>query len=116
MKFVQIGVIDIKEEKSAKDIAFEKERAKFRRQVRELERENKELARNIRELNGMLQDQEAKIAGLQDWIERLFEYTELSKDEMRKIIQKDKSDANIAERLKDMEKLFLRFSMFGGMH
>lgn len=104
----------MKNKKSAKDIAFDKERAKYRKQIRELERENCSLANTVMDLNGMAQKQDEKITELQDWIERLLEYTELSEDEMRKIIQRDKDAVDAAERLKDMEKLFSRFGLFCG--
>lgn len=96
--------------KSAKDIAFEKERAKFRKQIRELERENLSFASTVMDLNGMLQERDAKIGELQDWIERLLEYTELSEDDMRKIIQKDKDAVEVLEKMTDIEKVISRFS------
>lgn len=100
--------------KSAKDIAFDKERAKFRKQIRELERENRSFASTVMDLNGMLQERDAKIDELQDWIRRLLEYTELSEDDMRKIIQKDKDAAEILEELTDIEKVMSRLGFFGG--
>lgn len=100
--------------KSAKDIAFDKERAKFRKQIRELERENRSFASIVMDLNGMLQERDAKIDQLQDWIRRLLEYTELSEDDMRKIIQKDKDAIKVLEKLTDIEKVILRFGFFGG--
>lgn len=105
----------MKNKKSAKDIAFDKERAKYRKQIRELEATIVHQLAQISDFNKMINDRDDKIRELQDWIERLLEYTELSEEEMQKIIQKDKDAVDAAERLKDMEKLLLRFSLFGGM-
>lgn len=99
---------------SAKDISFEKERVEFRKHIRELEQKNKILEHSIRELNCVVQERDAKITELQDWVERLLEYTELSEDEMKKIIQIDKDTVKVSERLKDMEKLLLTHTVFGG--
>lgn len=100
--------------KSAKDIAFDKERAKFRKQIRELEREKCSLANKVMDLNGMLQERDAKIEELQDWIRRLLEYTELSEEDMRKIIQKSKDAVEILDELTDIAKVISRFGFFGG--
>lgn len=106
--------MEIKEKKSAKDIAFDKERAKYRKQIRELEQEGRALSNTIKSLNGMVHEKENKIAELKDWIERLLEYTELSEDEMRKIIQKDKDAVETLEKVMDIEKVISRFGLFCG--
>lgn len=81
----------MKQKTSAKDIAFEKERATYRKKIRELEQ-------NLLELNTTLVQKEAELDALQDelsqkedWIRRLLEYTELSEEEMKAVIEKEKS-------------------------
>ena len=94
-------------QKSAKDIAFDRERSKYHVQIRELERQLKyEKLKN----SNLLEDNEKKnqeIESLKEWINRLLEYTELSEDEMKKIIQKEKN--SIA--MNDMFTKF--FGMYG---
>ena len=71
--------------KSPKDIAFEKERVKFRGLIRELEREIKNEKIEKLQLKEQLTEKEIEIEGLKLWIERLLEYTELSKEDIIKI-------------------------------
>ena len=85
--------------KSAKDVAFEKERAKFRQEIRELQREIKKRDADIYELKESLKNTGAMIETKDDWIRRLLEYTELSEEEMKKIILKDKIDSEISHRV-----------------
>lgn len=44
-----------------------------------------------------------------EWIRRLLEYMDMSEEDMRKIIQKDKIMAETAERLSDMNNMVSRF-------
>lgn len=74
-------------------MAFEKERAKFRKKIKELEHEINSLhlavSQKDNELNAIRNDLSQK----EDWIRRLLEYTELSEDDMKAIIDKEKSFA-----------------------
>lgn len=65
---------------SKKDIAFEKERVKFRQEIRNLTKENKDKEETI---NNLLQENmklENQIEEQKDWIERLLDYCNLSED------------------------------------
>lgn len=99
--------------KSAKDLAFEKERAKYRKQIRELESAVVQKTNENAELREQISRTEEKCLELQDWVSRLLEYTEMSEDDMKKIIQKEKNTAEVMEH-------FNRFmgitKMFGGAH
>lgn len=81
--------------KSAKDIAFEKEREKYRKKIRELERMNLDyqaaLIQKENELNALRQQLMQK----EDWINRLLEYTELSEEDMKTLLEKEKTKANV---------------------
>ena len=94
--------------KSAKDIAFDKERATFRKQIRELEREvfNKEL--EIRKLKDVVSQKETEIAEKDDWIRRLLDYTELSEDDLKKFIENEKIKSHIYDGFGIIDKMFLR--------
>lgn len=95
--------------KSAKDIAFEKERTKFRQQIRELESDNKKKMLEIIELQEALDKKDEEIKQKEDWITRLLEYTELSEDDMKKIIDKDKAVSEFANHMNSMSRIFGKF-------
>lgn len=97
--------------KSAKDLAFDKERAKYNKQIRELESQLKKKDGELVIQKEAVEKLNDEIIQLKDWIERLLEYTELSEDEMRAIVDKDKKSAEMTERISDM---FSVFSRFGG--
>lgn len=98
--------------KSAKDIAFEKERAKFRQQIRELEREIKEEKINSWKLNELIETKDKEIDELKDWISRLLEYMDLSEEEMRKIIKSEKAKADLILNMSGMSSLFGKYLHF----
>lgn len=84
-------------EKSAKDRAFDRERVKLQRQRREAEDLNAQLRREIRTLEEKVRGLEHAIAEKDDWIARLLEYTELSKEDLKRSIEKDKSMKKAAD-------------------
>ena len=101
----------MKQNKSAKDMAFEKERAKYRKEIRELESELKHVRLENIELKDQIEKLEGKCDELKEWIDRLLEYTEMSEEDMRKLIQKEKSEQELAEHINE---LFGAFGRFGG--
>lgn len=95
----------MKKTKSAKDLAFDKERAKYRKEIREL---NSLVSRQSIDIDKLKQDIDRKDMELvekDEWIRRLLEYMDMSEEDMRKIIQKDKNMSDIAERLSDINKM-----------
>lgn len=92
--------------KSAKDLAFDKERAKYNKQIRELESQLKEKDKIIYSLKDDLGEHKDKIMQLEDWINRLLEYTELTEDDMKNIINKEKTTADILNRFNYMTSMF----------
>ncbi len=99
----------MKQNKSAKDIAFEKERAKLCSTIRELtccidRKQNK-----INELNEIVSEKDATIRQQREWIDRLLEYTELSEEEMKMIINKERAVSNAVEKFQSIEKIISRF-------
>ena len=85
--------------KTAKDLAFDRERAKYGKRIRELETELKEKNYEIHELRYKISQLEEKCYSLQDWIDRLLEYTKMSEEDMKTIIQKDKDSAEVMKRM-----------------
>ena len=98
--------------KSAKDIAFDKERAKFRQEIRELERQMKAKDAEIVQLKDTISEKENEICQLEDWVRRLLEHTELSEEDMRAIISKDKMSAELTQHISGVASMFNKF--FGG--
>lgn len=88
--------------KSAKDIAFEKEKMKLQRQKRELEERLRDKDKTIQSLTDKVSELENIIGQKDEWIERLLEYTELSKEDLTVAIEKDKSVAEAAKSLKGL--------------
>lgn len=95
-----------KSNKSAKDIAFDKERAKYRQQIHNLESELRKKDAIISEQASLIQEKESKLLEVQDWVQRLLEYTELSETEMREIINNEKKKAAIMNDLKAINSIF----------
>lgn len=82
--------------KSPKDLAFEKERAKFRNEIRQLEYEVSNKNKEIYLLKERIRDLESEIASKDDWIRRLLEYTEMSEEDMKKVISRDKTMSEVS--------------------
>ena len=85
--------------KSAKDIAFEKERCQYKKKIRELDQclaKRKAEAENLKQRVDALESENAR---LQDWVDRLIEYTEMieSDKDIAKVVQLAEKMMNISE-------------------
>lgn len=96
--------------KSAKDLAFDKERAKYNKRIRELESQLKEKEKIIASQNESIENGSEELYKLRDWVRRLLEYTELSEEDMKKIIDKEKKSVELVERMSDVSRMFSRLS------
>ena len=104
----------MKSNKTAKDLAFDKERAKYRHEIRDLQREIKENIREIEVLNRKILELEESIRQKDEWIFRLLKYTELTEEDMRKQIQKDRSVSEAINHMEEMNAMICGFGkMFG---
>lgn len=100
--------------KSKKDIAFDKERYKYRREIRELQREIKENLCEIEVLNRKIFELEESIRQKDEWIRRLLEYTELSEEDMKSQIQKDRNVSEVISHIEEMNGMICGLGkMFG---
>ena len=72
---------------TAKDLAFERERMTWKRKFR-AERENHEKERE--ELKRQLEEKDDLLRSKDDWIERLLEYTELDRDDIAEVVERQK--------------------------
>ena len=89
----------LKQKKSAKDIAFENERIKFRKEIRSLQYQIMDMDNQIKELNEVIFDRENELRHQSEWIDRLLEYMEISNEDLQKIIESEKDKAEIRERI-----------------
>ena len=99
----------MKKTKSAKDLAFDKERTKYRKEIRELSSQLIKQRIGIDKLKQDIDMKDLELAEKDEWICRLLEYMDMSEEDMQKIIQKDKTMAEAAERLSDIDKMVSRF-------
>lgn len=96
--------------KSAKDLAFDKERAKYNKRIRELESQLKEKDKVIENQKESIECSSEELYRLRDWVRRLLEYTELSEEDMKKLIDKEKKSVEIVEHMNEMSRIFSGFS------
>ena len=85
--------------KSAKDLAFEKERAKFRKEINLLQENISERNKEIIDLNIRILQLEGERDQLQDWVNRLLEYTGMSKEDLQSMIESEKRKAELMENV-----------------
>ena len=90
-----------KKKQSAKDIAFEKERQKFRKEIRQLEVRCLEQKKQIAEADEEIHKKDSVISQQKEWIDRLLEYTNMSEDDMKRIIEHQKRMSQITEVFQD---------------
>lgn len=95
----------MKKNRSAKDIAFDREREKYRKEIKDRDTLITELHHLVKQLEESVRERDNKIAECNDWIRRLLEYMDLSEDDMKKIIQKDRNMAEVSKRLLDLNRL-----------
>lgn len=72
---------------TAKDLAFERERMTWKRKFR-AERENHE--KELEDLKCQLEEKDDLLRSKDDWIERLLEYTELDRDDIAEVVERQK--------------------------
>lgn len=89
----------MKQQKSAKDMAFEKERAKFRIEIRRITNCLNDKQKQIEELNETVREKDEVISQQKEWIDRLLEYTEMSKEDLQELIESEKEKSEIRERV-----------------
>ena len=100
--------------KSAKDLAFEKERAKYRHIINDLSSENRRYASIVREQKEKMASLETTVAEQEDWINRLLNYCGLSDKEMRDIVEAEKNKAKAAKTMAETaDAMWHIFTVYG---
>lgn len=95
--------------KSAKDIAFDKERAKFRQEIKNLQSELRRKDNEITRLTRLVDELEEKLSEKDEWIERLLQYTEISKEELKELIKSEAEKNEANQRIATMFGLYNSF-------
>ena len=95
----------MEKQKSKKDLAFDRERAKYRHEISDLQREIKENLREIEILNRKISELEESIRKKDEWIKRLLEYTELSEEDMKIQIKKDRNMSELINHMQEMNNM-----------
>lgn len=78
---------------------FEKKRIAYEKQIKELDRQLECSHRDLRYFRSRAEFYERENDELKRWIERLLEYTELTKEDIKAACEKDKRMAEAAEWL-----------------
>lgn len=95
----------MEKQKSKKDLAFDRERAKYRHEISNLQRESKENLRKIEAMNQKISELEESIREKDEWINRLLEYTELTEEGMKNQIQKDKVALEVINNMVEINNM-----------
>ena len=99
-------------QKTAKDLAFDKERAKLRRQIRDLE-ETLRIANDCIETDKVIvEDQRETIKSLKAENERLRDLTGLSEESLQLILSDAKRTAEAAQHIKTLLSLSDRLGTY----
>lgn len=85
--------------KGKKDIAFDKERAKYRSEINDLRSIISTKEMQIKELTEKLDAKDKELYESKEWIDRLLEYTEIPKEDLKFIIGQEKTKIELQERL-----------------
>ena len=90
----------------AKGKKFDAAQKHFEGKKIELEKQIKVLTARVSEQNKTISEQKGQIDALssenqqlKEWIERLLEYTEISKEDLKKIIESEKENSEVREKM-----------------
>lgn len=93
--------------KSKKDLAFDREREKFRHEIHYLKGNIQSKDVQIQELTCQIGELENKIRELEDWNERLLEYMDMPEEDMRRVLEEKDIESQVSESIRNITKIFL---------
>lgn len=85
---------------------FEKKRITYEKQIKGLKEQLERAHKDTNHFRSMAEFYERENDELKRWIERLLEYTELTKEDIKAACEKDKKMAEAAEWLTKFSQLF----------
>lgn len=94
-------------QKSKKDLAFDKERAKFRSEIRQLKGDIQSKNMQILGLMNQIGELENKSRELKDWNERLLEYMDMPEEDMRRVLREKDIESQVSESIRNIMKIVL---------
>ena len=98
--------------KSAKDIAFERERIKFRKEIHRLNSAIQEKDVKHKEVLEQLHCVENDNEKLRDWIARLLEYTKISEEDLAQIIDAEKHKAKVMSDVENVMRFLFPMGVY----
>lgn len=99
---------------SAKDIAFDKERAAFRKEIRDLRHELSMKDIEVRQMKDIINQKDNEISEKDDWIRRLLNYMDLSEDDLKRFVENERLKADIHDSFSFANAAFQKY--FGGLY
>ena len=92
--------------KSKKDLAFDKERTKFRSEIRQLKGDIQSKDMQIRGFMNQIGELENKIRELKDWNDRLLEYMDMPEEDMRRVLREKDIESQVSESIRQLTRVF----------
>lgn len=89
-------------QKSKKDLAFDKERAKFRSEIRQLKGDIQSKDLQIQGFLCQIRELENKIQELEDWNSRLLEYMDMPEEDMRRVLREKDIESQAVESMRNI--------------
>lgn len=105
----------MKRNKSAKDIAFDKERKKYNHEINNLKITIQNQLSEIYKLNERIQELQESVRQKDEWIDRLLEYTELTKEDLQRKIRNEKNIFEVSDAINQMENIIDRIGFKFGL-
>lgn len=93
--------------KSKKDLAFDKERVKFRFEIRQLKGDIQLKDMQIQGLMNQIGELENKILELEDWNASLLEYMDMPEEDMRRVLREKDIESQAVESIRNIVEIIL---------
>ena len=93
--------------KSAKDIAFDRERVKFRQEIKSLKSEIRNQQKQISEYRYQIEEYADEIRSQADWIERLLEFMDVPEEDLKMLVEQTRSKVNLVDKINGLTGIIL---------
>ena len=93
--------------KSAKDIAFERERVKFRQEIKSLKSEIRNQQKQISEYKYQIEEYASEVRSQADWIERLLEFMDVPEEDLKILVKQTRDKADLIDKINGLTGIIL---------
>lgn len=93
--------------KSAKDIAFERERVKFRQEIKSLKSEIRNQQKQISEYKYQIEEYASEVRSQADWIERLLEFMDVPEKDLKMLVEQTRSKVDLIDKINGLTGIIL---------